>query len=192
MPAVQMLVYTLLIDRDASNKLPVQVPEYERVILEEIYGEEFVQEISSETVTREDFDLGMAYEGLVQRYRANPEADAARARYFNRARDLERFIQTRQPAGGAKAKASSKAKDKGQDVDAQPQGQPSGGIAEGGRKLDDAAVAELLEGTIPEIEAKLADLSDADLAALEAAETEGKGRVGLLSAIDDENEKRKA
>lgn len=190
MPTVQMLVYTLLIDRDASNKLPVQVPEYERVILEEIYGEEFVQEISSETVTREDFDLGMAYEGLVQRYRANPEADAARARYFNRARDLERFIQTRQPAGGAKAKASSKAKPQGEG--AQPQGQPSGGIAEGGRKLDDAAVAELLEGTIPEIEAKLADLSDADLAALEAAETEGKGRVGLLSAIDDENEKRKA
>lgn len=191
MSTVQILVYTLLIDRDASNKLPTQVPEYERVILEEIYGEEFVQEIDATTVTREDFDLGMAYEGLVAKYRANPEADAARARYFNRPRDLERFIQSRQPAGGAKAKAVGKSKAK-DDAAGQPQGQPSGGIAEGARSLDDAAVAELLEGTIPGIEAKLGSLSDADLAAVEAAETEGKGRVGLLSAIDDENEKRKA
>lgn len=91
---------TLLIDRDASTKLPVTVPEYEHSILEEVYGEENVRELSSAEVVHEDFDIGAAYEGMVAKYRANGDSDAARARYFNRARDLERFIQGRQPTNG--------------------------------------------------------------------------------------------
>lgn len=96
---------TLLIDRDASTKLPVTVPEYEQSILEEIYGEENVAEISAVEVTHEAFDVGAAFEGLVAKYRANADSDTARARFFNRARDLERFIQSRQPADGKRKSA---------------------------------------------------------------------------------------
>lgn len=103
--SISLTFVTLLIDRDASTKLPVTVPEYERAILEEIYGEENVSELSAVEIVHEDFDIGAAYEGMVAKYRSNADSDAARARYFNRARDLERFLQSRQPTDGKRKPA---------------------------------------------------------------------------------------
>ena len=52
------------------------------------------------------------------------------------------------------------------------------------------AVLELLDSSIPEIVAALADLSDEDLARLKAAEEAGKTRKGLMAALAEEELKR--
>ncbi|WP_054659296.1 hypothetical protein [Stenotrophomonas pictorum] len=103
---ITLTLVTLLIDRDASTKLPTTVPEYEQSILEEIYGEELVTELETRDVQFEDFDVGTAFAGLVKKYGGNADSDAARARYFNRERDLAKFIDSRQPSA---AKAEAKA-----------------------------------------------------------------------------------
>lgn len=175
---------TLLIDRDASTKLPTTVPEFEQSILEEIYGEELVTELETKDMEVADFDVGAAFAGLVKKYGGNADSDAARARYFNRQRDLEKFIDARQPAAAKSAgkpevqKSAPKApaKSAGKKIQAAP-------------KLID--FTELLAGDVASITEKLKDLSDADLVAIEAAEAEGQGREDLLAAIDDESESRK-
>ena len=171
---------TLLIDRDASTKLPTTVPEYEQSILEEIYGEELVTELETEDVQVEDFDVGTAFAGLVKKYGGNADSDAARARYFNRQRDLEKFIDSRQPSttkGSTKAPAKTST---------------TKGAAKGGKAATgDTDFTELLAGDVATITEKLKGLSDADLVAIEAAEAEGQAREDLLAAIDDESESRK-
>ncbi|KRG86168.1 hypothetical protein H7691_12455 [Stenotrophomonas sp. CW117] len=189
---ITLTLVTLLIDRDASTKLPTTVPEYEQSILEEIYGEELVTELETKDIEVEDFDAGIAFAGLVKKYGGNSDSDTARARYFNRQRDLEKFIDSRQPStakAAAKATTSAPAKtaaEKKAEKDA------AKAAAKAGK---DAAVAtdftELLAGDVASITEKLKDLSDADLVAIEAAETEGQGREDVLAAIDDESESRK-
>lgn len=183
---------TLLIDRDASTKLPTTVPEYEQSILEEIYGEELVTELETKDVEVADFDPGAAFAGLVRKYGGNADSDAARARYFNRQRDLEKFIDSRQPStakAGAKATTSAPAKtaaEKKAEKDAAKAG------AKAAKEATPATdFTELLAGDVASITEKLKDLSDADLVAIEAAEAEGQGREDLLAAIDDESESRK-
>lgn len=179
-----LTLVTLLIDRDASTKLPTTVPEYEQAILEEIYGVELVAEMSTEEVQLEDFDVGVAFAGLVKKYGGNADSDAARARYFNRERDLEKFISNRQPSG---AKAAGKATG--------PTAAEKKAAKAAGKASKDAPPAtdftELLAGDAASITEKLKDLTDADLVAIEAAETEGQAREDLLAAIDDESESRK-
>jgi len=184
---------TLLIDRDASTKLPTTVPEYEQSILEEIYGEELVTELETEDVQVEDFDVGTAFAGLVKKYGGNADSDAARARYFNRQRDLEKFIDSRQPSttkGSTKAPAKTSTT-KGS-TKAPAKTSTTKGAAKGGKAATgDTDFTELLAGDVATITEKLKGLSDADLVAIEAAEAEGQAREDLLAAIDDESESRK-
>ncbi|WP_313642332.1 hypothetical protein [Stenotrophomonas sp.] len=183
--SISLIFVTLLIDRDASTKLPTTVPEYEQSILEEIYGEELVTELSTEEVQVDDFDVGIAFAGLVKKYGGNADSDAARARYFNRERDLEKFIGNRQPKAGKSAPATAPAKTAAEKKAAEA-------AAKAGKSAPAATdFAELLAGDVASITVKLKDLTDADLVAIEAAETEGQAREDLLAAIDDESESRK-
>lgn len=183
-----LLFVTLLIDRDASTKLPTTVAEYEQSILEEIYGEEQVFEVSSRVVEVSDFDVGAAFAGLVAKYGSNADSDKARALYFNRERDLERFIASRQPdASAGKRQTRGPKATKGAKPE-EPQSTPPADEP----TLDAEGVKALLAKEPEAIVVALADLSAADLVAVEAAETEGEGREDVLAAIDDESEKRKA
>ena len=180
---INLLLITLLIDRDASTKLPTTVLEYERPILEEIYGEELVTEIESKEVELADFDVGIAYAGLAKKYGGNADSDAARSHHFHGQRDLERWIANRQPSEGkaaAKAAPKTAAEKKAAAKAAKEAAAPSA-----------TDFTELLAGDVSSIVAQLKGLTDADLAALEAAETEGQSRDDLLAAIDDESESRK-
>lgn len=67
---------TLLIDRDATTKLPATVFEYEVPVLEQIYNEEQLTEHESKSVKVEDFDVEKAFDGLKTKYRS-PEGIAA-------------------------------------------------------------------------------------------------------------------
>lgn len=180
---------TLLIDRDASTKLPTTVPDYEQSILEEIYGEELVSELSAEEVTVEDFDVGIAFAGLVKKYGGNADSDAARARYFNRERDLAKFIDNRQPKAGKAAPATTAPPKTAAEKRAEKKAAEA--AAKAGKEAPATDFTELLAGDVEAITGKLKDLSDADLVAIEAAETEGQAREDLLAAIDDESESRK-
>ena len=179
---ITLTLVTLLIDRDANTKLPVTVPEYEQSILEEIYGEELVTELETKDVEVGDFDVGAAFAGLVKKYGGNADSDAARTRYFNRQRDLEKFIESRQPSAGKVAKASAPTKTAAEKKAAAK-------AAKDGAQTPD--FTELLAGDVASITEKLKGLSDADLAAIEAAEAEGQAREDLLAALDDESESRK-
>lgn len=185
-----LTLVTLLIDRDASTKLPTTVPEYEQSILEEIYGEELVTELETKDVEVEDFDLGIAFAGLVKKYGGNADSDTARARYFNRERDLAKFIESRQPKTGKAASTVTAPPKTAAEKKAEKK------AAEAAAKAEKAAstvtdFTELLAGDVASITEKLKDLTDADLVAIEAAETEGQAREDLLAAIDDESESRK-
>lgn len=187
---ISLTLVTLLIDRDASTKLPTSVPEYEQSILEEIYGEELVTELSTEEVVLEDFDVGTAFAGLVKKYGGNADSDTARARYFNRERDLAKFIENRQPKTGKAASTVTAPPKTAAEKKAEKK------AAEAAAKAEKAAstvtdFTGLLAGDVASITEKLKDLNDADLVAIEAAETEGQAREDLLAAIDDESESRK-
>lgn len=189
MAKITLTLVTLLIDRDASTKLPTTVPEYEQSILEEIYGEELVTELSSDEVQVEDFDVGTAFAGLVKKYGGNADSDAARARYFNRERDLAKFIDNRQPKASKAAPATTAPPKSAAEKKAEKKAAEA--AAKAGKEAPATDFTELLAGDVESITSKLKDLTDADLVAIEAAETEGQAREDLLAAIDDESESRK-
>jgi hypothetical protein len=155
---------TLLIDRDASTKIPVVVYDYEQPLIEEIYGEELVHEHDSKAVEVENFDVQAAFDGLVSKYGRNAESDLARKRLYPKLRDLEKRLGF--TAAQAKAGANADA-----------------GAASG---------TKLSDGTVVEITAKLSGLSDEELDQLEEDEQAGKQRAGVMSAIEAEREKRDA
>ena len=151
----------LLIDRDASTKIPVMVPEYEQTILEEIYGEELVHEVEGQgkDLEVEDFDVQKAFDGLVSKYQTTAEGDMVRKRLYPKVRDLEKRLK----ALGVKASAK--------DEDGE----------------DDSNLAS---GTIAQITASLGGLSDEELDQLAEDEVAGKDRAGVHAAIEAEREKR--
>lgn len=158
----------LLLDRDASTKIPVEVPDYEQLILEEIYGEEQVFEHSSREVEVEDFDVQKAFDGLVSKYQSTPEGDLARKQLFPKVRDLEK--RTGVKVGAAKADGTS------------------GKSKKAAAKADgDESIAD---GTVAEITAQLEGLSDAELDQLADDEAAGKDRSGVHAAIEAERQKR--
>lgn len=55
---------------------------------------------------------------------------------------------------------------------------------------DSSALESMLQATIPDIAAGLDDLSDSDLATLQALEMDGSNRKGLLDAIALEQKRR--
>lgn len=162
----------LLIDRDASTKIPVEVPDYEQSILEEVYGEELVFEHSSREVEVEDFDVQKAFDGLVSKYQATAEGDRARKVLFPKLRDLEKRLGIK---AGAEGKQSAKAQGKQSASQDAPPAEPS-----------------LLDGKVDEITAGLASLSDDELTALVDEEAAGKDRKGVHAAIEAERAKREA
>ncbi len=155
---------TLLIDRDASTKIPVVVYDYEQPLIEEIYGEEMVYEHESKDVEVKDFDVQAAFDGLVSKYGTNDVSDRARKLLYPKLRDLEKRLGFT----AEQAKAGSKSEE----------GQDEG--------------ASLADGTVAEITAKLPKLSDEELDQLEEDEQNGKQRAGLMSAIEAERKKRDA
>lgn len=161
----------LLIDRDASTKIPVEVPDYEQTILEEIYGEELVFEHSSRDVEVENFDVQKAFDGLVSKYQGTAEGDRARKLLFPKARDLGKRLGIKEGAG--KSEGSETKPKRG----AKQQSEGSEGLA---------------DGTVADITAQLSSLSDAELDQLDQDESGGKDRAGVHAAIQAEREKREA
>ncbi|HBS61647.1 MAG TPA: hypothetical protein DEB32_02730 [Stenotrophomonas sp.] len=150
----------LLIDRDASTKIPVMVPEYEQTILEEIYGEDLVHEVEGQgkDLEIEDFDVQKAFDGLVSKYQSTAEGDLARKQLYPKVRDLDKRLK----ALGVKVAS----------------------------KDDDGGDDSLASGTVAQITASLSGLSDEELDQLAEDEAAGKDRAGVHSAIEAEREKR--
>ncbi len=163
MATAKLTQLLVLIDRDATTKLPATIFDYELPILEDLYGEEqvFVVEDETKEVEVENFDLSAAFDGLVAKYKRTAEGDTARRRYFSKARDLEKKL-----GSAISAKSTSKPASDDDSVD-----KPK---------------------TVAEITAALGGMSDAEIDALETAELEGKDRQGVHAAIEAERAKRTA
>jgi len=87
----------LLITRDETTTLYVDVPAYEQPILEAPYPEGAVQELEAYDVEVEDFDASAEFERLAAKFAGHAATDAARVRRFERARDLKAWVDERQP-----------------------------------------------------------------------------------------------
>ncbi|GEM_PF-655177 len=190
---------TLIIEKGSDAKIPVQVPEYEVGILQDIHGEASVYEVGRDDMQLENPDIQVMFDGLVAKYQSSQDADQARARYFSRAGQLERYLERQQPdapsasaAAKAKPAAGGRRGAKKDPKDREPAGDaPASEQGDEGSSLTPEQVAELLALPVEQVIARLGALDDADLVALEEAETEGAGREDLLAALDDEAEKRK-
>ena len=114
----------------------------------------------------EGFDIQKAFDGLVSKYQGTPDGDRARKLLYPKVRDLEKRLGIK---ASAPAKSAKPAKDQ----------QP-----------DDAG---LLDGTVADITAGLASLSDDELEALDGEEAaREKPRKGVHDAIEAERTKRAA
>jgi len=87
----------LLITRDETTTLYVDVPAYELSMLEAPYPDGAVQEVEAYDVEVEEFDASAEFERLVARFAGHAATDAARVRRFERARDLKAWVDERQP-----------------------------------------------------------------------------------------------
>jgi len=98
----------LLIERDDTTTLCVDVPAYEQPVLEAPYPEGAVQELEYYAVEVPDFDVTEAFERLAAKYAGHADTHAARIRKFERARDLKAWIEERQPKAETKTESKSK------------------------------------------------------------------------------------
>lgn len=81
-----LVLYTVLIDRDANTKIPEQVLGYEIEVLLEIYGEDRVFVIEEhEEIDSSTFDVGRAFDGLVTKYK---KYEAQRSQVYANVREL--------------------------------------------------------------------------------------------------------
>lgn len=160
---VSLLLLTLVIDRDATTKLPVQIFDYELPIVEELYPPESISESKREAIEVENFDMAEVFAGLQNKYGRTAEgADALKYAYRNE-RDF------------AKAVASSIAavKDEAQQADQDDE-----------EDDDQPTELEALAGkTVAEIEEALDNLTDEELQELAEIEKAGKNRKGVIDAI---------
>jgi len=102
----------LLIERDETTTLSVDVPAYEQSILEAPYPEGAVQELEHYDVEVPDFDVGAAFERLVAKFAGHAATNAARVRRFERARDLKAWIEERQPKAESKGSKETPPKER--------------------------------------------------------------------------------
>lgn len=93
----------LIVERDTSTKIPVDVYAYELPILQHIHGEDFVTHVSDST-DKADFDADEAYMSLIGKY----GADVVKIVY--RSADE---VEDGEPSGTAKPKAAPKPAAKG-------------------------------------------------------------------------------
>jgi len=161
---VSLLLLTLVIDRDATTKLPVQIFDYELPIVEELYPPESISESKREAIEVSNFDVAEVFAGLQNKYGRTAEgAEALKFAYRNE-RDF------------AKAVASSidAAKDEAEQVNQDDE-----------EEDDQPTELEALAGkTVAEIEAELVNLTDEDLRELAEIEKAGKNRKGVIDAIN--------
>lgn len=164
---VSLLLLTLVIDRDATTKLPVQVFDYELPILDELFAEgAVITEIKSEKFDVQNFDEAEVFAGLKNKYGSTAEgAEALKAAYRN-----ERAFFKAVAASIAAAKTSTSA----ESVEAEDE-----------EEDDQPDDLEALAGkTVAEIEAALDNLTDEDLQELAEIEKGGKNRKGVIDAIN--------
>ncbi|GAB3054118.1 hypothetical protein [Stenotrophomonas tumulicola] len=158
---VSLLLLTLVIDRDATTKLPVQAFDFERPILNELYPEESISEVKRESIEVKNFDVAEAFAGLENKYGRTAEgAEALRYAYRSRA-EFAKAVET--SIAGAK-------EDSGLVEDEEEGDQP-------------AELEDLASKTIAEIEAELDNLTDEELHELAEIEKASKNRKGVLDAI---------
>ncbi|HHA2973254.1 hypothetical protein E5C33_09400 [Stenotrophomonas maltophilia] len=164
---VSLLLLTLVIDRDATTKLPVQVFDYELPVLEELFADgAVITEVKSEPFEVHNFDEAEVFAGLKNKYGSTTEgAEALKAAYRN-----ERAFSQAVAASIAAAKTSTSA----ENVEAEDE-----------EEDDQSGDLEALAGkTVAEIEAALDNLTDEDLHELAAIESaREKPRKGVLDAI---------
>lgn len=164
---VSLLLLTLVIDRDATTKLPVQVFDYELPILEELFAEgAVITEVKSEKFDVQNFDEAEVFAGLKNKYGSTAEgAEALKAAYRN-----ERAFSKAVAASIAAAKTSSSAENS---------------EAEDEEEDDQPDDLEALAGkTVAEIEEALDNLTDEELQELAEIEKAGKNRKGVIDAIN--------
>ncbi len=160
---VSLLLLTLVIDRDATTKLPVQIFDYELPIVEELYPPESISESKREAIEVENFDITEVFAGLQNKYGRTAEGAEALKYAYRNERDF------------AKAVASSiaAAKDEAQQAD-----------QDGEEEDDQPTELEALAGkTVAEIEEALDNLTDEELQELAEIEKAGKNRKGVIDAI---------
>lgn len=161
---VSLLLLTLVIDRDATTKLPVQIFDYELPIVEELYPPESISESKREAIEVSNFDMAEVFAGLQNKYGRTAEGAEALKYAYRNERDF------------AKAVASSiaAAKDEAEQFDQDDE-----------EEDDQPTELEVLAGkTVAEIEAALDNLTDEDLHELAAIESaREKPRKGVLDAI---------
>jgi len=87
----------LLITRDETTTLYVDVPAYELSMLEAPYPDGAVQEVEAYNVEVEEFDASAEFERIAAKFAGHAATDAARVRRFERARDLAAWVAERQP-----------------------------------------------------------------------------------------------
>lgn len=161
---VSLLLLTLVIDRDATTKLPVQIFDYELPIVEELYPPESISESKREAIEVSNFDVAEVFAGLQNKYGRTAEgAEALKFAYRNE-RDF----------AGAVAASIAAAKDEAEQVDQDDE-----------EEDDQPTELEALAGkTVAEIEAELVNLTDEDLRELAEIEKAGKNRKGVIDAIN--------
>lgn len=161
---VSLLLLTLVIDRDATTKLPVQIFDYELPIVEELYPPESISESKREAIDVKDFDVAEVFAGLQNKYGRTAEgAEALKFAYRNE-RDFAKAVQT----------SISSAKDEAEQVDQDDE-----------EEDDQPTELEALAGkTVAEIEGALVNLTDEDLQELAEIEKAGKNRKGVIDAIN--------
>jgi len=98
----------LLITRDETTTLYVDVPAYELPMLEAPYPDGAVQEVEAYDVEIDEFDASAEYERLVAKFAGHAATDAARLRRFERARDLAAWVDERQPKADSNGKGAGK------------------------------------------------------------------------------------
>ena len=163
---VNLLLLTLVIDRDATTKLPVQAFDYELPILEELYPPETISEVKRESVEVKNFDEHEVFAGLENKYGRTPEgAEALKYAYRNK-QDFTKAVSGSIAAAKVEAVENE---DDDQDED------------------EDEQVTELqtLAGkTVDEIKEGLDTLTDEELHELAEIEKAGKNRKGVIDAIN--------
>lgn len=161
---VSLLLLTLVIDRDATTKLPVQIFDYELPIVEELYPPESISESKREAIEVSSFDVAEVFAGLQNKYGRTAEGAEALKYAYRNERDFAMAVAS--SIAAAKDEAQQADQD-GEEEDYQP------------------TELEALAGkTVAEIEEALDNLTDEDLQELAEIEKAGKNRKGVIDAIN--------
>ncbi|MDH7548264.1 hypothetical protein [Stenotrophomonas geniculata] len=165
---VSLLLLTLVIDRDATTKLPVQIFDYELPIVEELYPPESISEAKREAIEVSNFDVAEVFAGLQNKYGRTEEGAEALKYAYRNDRDFAKAVASSIAAAKDEAALGDQEQDDGDD----------------GEEEQPTELEALAGKTVAEIEAALDSLTDEELQELAAIEKAGKGRKGVIDAIN--------